>query len=504
MTNEMSWKSRVEQFFFAEEVPYGLALVRMSLPIVMLFMIVPRWFVTREIFSADGSPSQLSVGYGYGSMFPEFSGTVAVALNSLLVLASVTAAIGWCTRPSMIITFVLFTYFCWLDAISTTTKYTVIATHVFLILSVSHCGAVWSVDAWLANRRRQSWPGMAAVARPTFPVWPRRLLQLLIGAIYFGAALTKIQTSGFFSSDQLQAWMLTHINFRHPVGEYFALYPAILVVFAYVVVVWELLFSFIIWQRTFWRPVMLAIGVSFHFMTSLTLGLLIFPATCYCTYLAFVDEQDVQHAFAAMRKFCRKTSWLKFAVPQIASGISASAPALVRRTAPLAFAALAVGWMGAGVAWEHHLDPYGIRRPEGRHQLVAIDPEIAQAMLAPTTPLRDIDKFFAIDTGTFQFGDLLVDRRSSYRHGEKMIAQCHLNVPHEDMWIEMQLLDSENHLVARKNQVAARELYRAHFEYDITEATEPGDYTLVIRTAGNEVLRKPVTIFPRSRSMFGN
>lgn len=498
-----AWKARVERFFFEEEVPYGLALIRMMMPVVMLFMIVPRWFVTREIFSSDGAPSQLSVGYGYGNMFPEFSGPVAVALNSLLVLASVTAAIGWRTRTSMIVTFVLYTYFCWLDAVSTTTKYTSIATHIFLLLSVSNCGAVWSVDAWLANRKRSAWPGAPAIERPKFAVWPRRLIQLLIGAIYFGAALTKIQTDGFFSSDQLQAWMLTHINYRHPIGEYFSLYPALLVVFAYIVVVWEIMFIFLVWNRSFWRPVILAVGVSFHFMTSLTLGLLIFPATCYCLYLAFIDEEDIPRLFAAVRKLCRQKSWLRFAIPSIKVGI-ASPPAFVRRLSPAVFATLCVAWMGAGVAWEHRLDPYGMRRPEGPHELTAIEPEIIQAMLAPTPPVRDVDKFFAIDTGTIQFGDLLVDRRSSFRHGEKMIAQCHMNAPHEDLWIEMQLLDSENRLVARKQQVAARELFRAHFQYDVTPMTEPGDYTLVIRTAGGEVLRKPISILPQARSIFGN
>jgi hypothetical protein len=75
----LRWTDRVNRFFYAEEVPYGLALVRMSLPLVMLFIIGVRWPVTREIFSADGAPSQLSVGYGYGNLFPELPGSAAVA-----------------------------------------------------------------------------------------------------------------------------------------------------------------------------------------------------------------------------------------------------------------------------------------------------------------------------------------------------------------------------------------------------------------------------------------
>jgi hypothetical protein len=47
-------------------------------------------------------------------------------------------------------------------------------------------------------------------------------------------------------------------------------------------------------------------------------------------------------------------------------------------------------------------------------------------------------------------------------------------------------------------------MFRAHFQYDVTQATEPGQYTLVIQTSGKEVLRKPLTILPRSRSFLGN
>ncbi len=499
-----TWRDRVYHFFYEEEVPYAMALVRMAMPIVMLFMTAPRWFSTREIFSADGAPSQLSVGFGYGNLMPEFSGEIAVALNTLLLFASVTSAIGWCTRPSLILTFVLYTYFCSLDSISTMTKYTVIGSHVFLLLAVSPCGAVWSVDAWLANYLRQAWPGLPAVDRPKFPVWPRRLLQFLIGFIYFGAAVTKMQTPGFFSGDQLQAWMLTHINYRHPVGEYFSLYPILLVMFAYVVIVWELIFVFVIWNRTFWRPFMLAVGIMFHFMTSLTLGLLIFPAAMYTMYVSFVEIDDIQRSAAAFRRFTRQFSWLSGAVRNAQQWVSQPLPAYWRPTARVAFVATAMLTMGLGVAAEYQMDPYGIRRPDGPHQLIPVEPEIVQQMLAPTPRLRDIDKFFALDTGTIQVGDLLVDRRTSYRQGERMIAQCHLTMPHEDMWIEMHLLDSDNRLVVRRPQIATREMYRAHFLFDFTKSVEPGDYTLVIMTAGNEVLRKPLSVLPRRASLFAN
>lgn len=292
---------RIRHFFYDEEVPYGMALCRISLPLVLMGLVLPRWVVCRELYSADGAAGQLSVGYGYFDLLPEFSGTVVAALYALMVFSMVAMCIGWCTRPSAMISFVLFTYFCMLDCVSTMAKYSVIASHIIFILSVSRCGAIWSVDAWLANRKRNIDPTQPRVDYPKSPAWPRRLLQLHIAFVYFGAAMTKIQTPSFFTGDQLQYWMLTHLNYEHFLGEIFCLYPILLVAFSYVTAVWEITFIFCSWKSC-WRTFVLPVGILFHFMTTLTLGLLMFPMVCYCTYFGFIDDDDMRQTSAWMRR----------------------------------------------------------------------------------------------------------------------------------------------------------------------------------------------------------
>jgi hypothetical protein len=201
-TQNDGFQARVDRFFFAMEVPYAMALLRIVFPIVMMGMVLPRWYVVRELFSADGATAQLSTGYGY-SMLPEFSGTVAVALYAIMIFTLLTASIGWCTRVSLAISGVLFTYFSMLDYVSTLTKYTVIATHVLFLLTLSASGSLWSVDAWLAGRKRNHWPGQPSAEYQKFPCWPRRLLQIFIGVVYFGAAITKMHTPLFFTGDML-------------------------------------------------------------------------------------------------------------------------------------------------------------------------------------------------------------------------------------------------------------------------------------------------------------
>ena len=145
-------RNSLTEFFFAEEVPYGMAVVRMLLPAVLLLVMVPRWFHARELFSLDGAPAPLADNYGYFDFLPVPSGPMAVALATLLVLTLLTSSLGWCTRLSLCVSLVLYTYLNLLDCLSTLTKYSAIAAHGLLILSISNCGSVWSIDGFLKRR----------------------------------------------------------------------------------------------------------------------------------------------------------------------------------------------------------------------------------------------------------------------------------------------------------------------------------------------------------------
>jgi len=503
-TETLSLRSRLDRFFFEPEVPYGLALIRMALPLATLGILFPRWRFAREVFSADGAIAQLSDGYGYFRMMPELPGTVVVALYGILIFALLSAAVGWCTRISLITSAILFSYFTMLDYVSTMTKYTVIVSHVLTLLALSPCGSLWSVDAWLANRKRQTVPGLGPVPHERFPVWPRRLIQLFIGVVYFGAAITKMHTPLFFTGDMLQYWMQTHINYRHPIGEYLSLYPILLVAFAYVTIVWEVMFIFLCWKSS-WRTLVLGVGVVFHFMTTLTLGLLLFPVICYCTYLSFLDEEDVQQMAAWFRRQQRRYPVLR-SLPRRLEALRQRLgdPAAWRAPARAAFVfSLALAAV-VNVEIEHRLDPYGLRRPEGRHVLQPMAQEEVARMLAPTEPLRIADRFFAIDLGTFMVGDRLANRRSQFWHGEQLIAQCILTPPHEDMHLECKIQNESNQIIERFVTIATREMFRANFNYNVTDAVPPGQYTLVIETAGQPVMQKKFTVVSRDGTVAAN
>lgn len=488
---------RIQKFFYDTEIPFGLALCRICLPLVLMGMVVPRWSVCRELYSADGATAQLSDGFGYMDLLPVFSGNVVAAMYGVFIFSLCTLSIGWCSRISALFCCVLMTYFSMLDCVSTMTKYTAISSHLLFILAISPCGTIWSVDAWLASRRRNWDPTQPKFAYPRSAAWPRRLMQFHIAFVYFGAGITKIHTPTFFTGDQLQYWMLTHLNYQHRLGEFLSGYPIMLVAFGYITVVWELAFILCAWKSS-WRNIVLPIGVLFHFMTTLTLGLLMFPMVCYCTYLAFIDEDDVRQSSVWFRRQLRQLDGLK----QIQAKLLEIRDRLGdrpewRSKASLAFAIAIPVVAIAGVQIEYQFDNYGLRRPEGRHQLVAIDPERARQLLAPVSPQRDIDKFFAVDMGTFLASDILANRRKTFYQGERVITQCSLIPPHEDMVIECKIRDSENRIVDKRVEIATREMFRVNLRFPIPEDMRPGDYFLYIETAGRHVLKKKFTVLPK-------
>jgi len=489
------WRAQIQEFFYHEEIPYGLALCRILLSLSMLGMMVPRWYWCREIFSTDGAPSQLSVGYGYGLFLPEFSGPVVVGLFTLMIIALVTSALGWLTRASLLVAFSLTWYFAMLDSATTMAKFTVIACHVFVLLALSECGSLWSVDAWLRGRRqRNAFPHQPAVNYQKFPAWPRRLIQLHVGLVYFGAAVTKLQTPAFLTGDQLHYWMITHLNFPHYLGEFLSLFPAMLVAMSYISLIWEVLFVFLAWKSS-WRHIMIPVGILFHVMTVWTLGLLVFPLVMFATYLAFLDEDDVRQMAATWRRWMRRWEGLRTVAQTVSTKISAWTP-LADRTATANWS-LAIGTTLAitcAIEVEYWLDPYGQRRPEGPYALTPLEPEVVAQLLAPPTQIREVDKFFAVDTGTLLVAGILVDRRSEFKTGDQIITQCTLTPPHEDMWVECNIVDVDNRTIQQFGSVATRDQFRANFNYLVPENLPPGEYSIVIHTGKQEVTRKKIQI----------
>jgi hypothetical protein len=352
---EPSLWSRMEAFFFAEERPVGLALVRIMLPLVLLIPTLHRVFRVRELYSLAGATTPIWNNYGQPEFLPIPSAPVAAGLYALLILALISACVGWRTRTALLICGLLIPYFGMVDLISTMTKFVVIAAHALILLSLSDCGRIWSIDRWLARGRSVDW-------KETGPAWPRRLVQILIGVVYLGAAVTKMHTPAFFSGDQLRYWMLSNVNTANPLGEYLSQYPGLILTMSYVTIVWEIVFLFTSWKGTA-RTLMLGLGLFFHLMTVFTLGLIVFPLVYFAIYFAWYEQRD-HLAWCA-----RWHSWFGRDFRDEVSLMESTASGRTRWQIPslLSWATCAGCAIGLGVWIDHTSDPFGEHRPEGRY-----------------------------------------------------------------------------------------------------------------------------------------
>jgi hypothetical protein len=497
--------SALREFFHGTETPYRLALVRICLAFTLLFPTAYRWFYAREIFSTDGSG--LSLWSIYGSQLPwlEPSGTVVVAIDSIVILALVTSCLGWCTRLSLVLATVGYTYVNMLDILSSLNKSSAIASHVLFFLCFTHCGAVWSVDSWLARRRllRLGVPPEGIPAPPSDPRWPRRLIQILMATVYISAAVTKLEVQNYFSGEHLQTWMLSTIHTPNLLGGYVALHPSFVIVCAYVTAMWELLFIFLVWKPPA-RRIVLGLGILFHFMTCLTLGLFIFPMICLSTYAAFATDSEIE---ALRRIFANAWNWVMArlgAIPSLAASAGRIVPTIAPAWSRGAFAAALLLTGVGGVGLEYKLDRYGLRRPEGPYKLQELDPRQVDELLAPTARIEPEDKVLNFDVGSIFLGGCLLDRRTTFHQGETLRVQCCLIPPHESMWIQCNLHDSQNRIVDTIGLFLSCDMLRAHFFYNIGNCVMPGDYSLVLKIAGDEIMRRKVTVLPRSTACLAN
>ena len=481
---ELSVWSRLNNFLFAEERPVGMALARILLPLVILFPTLHRVYRVREFYSQSGSPTPIWNNYGQVGFLPIPSAPVAAGLYALFILALVSSCIGWRTRTSLLLTAILLPYFGMLDLISTMTKYVIICTHVFFLLSISSCGQIWSVDRWLAVRRGQAWS-------ETGPAWPRRLIQILIGVIYLAAAATKLHTPTFFTGDQLRFWLLTNVNMDNPFGEYLSQYPGMILVMVYVTIFWEIVFLFTCWKGL-GRAVNLSVGLFFHVMTIFTLGLVVFPLVYFVLYFVWYEERDHRRVMAWWQSLFGRDFRAQLPASEnvSATGTGWRFPSLA------AWGLCAAGVVAVGVWIDHNADPFGEKRPEGRFALQPISKERVAELLRNDLQLDVADKVFSIDVGSVRFNDNLVDRKTQFHVGDKAMIQCSLLPPHEDLYMEAHLVNEEGRIVYRLWQVVAREIMRGHFWFQMGDTMDPGLYTVVIRIDGKEAGSRTLELLP--------
>ena len=221
---------------------------------------------------------------------------------------------------------------------------------------------------------------------------------------------------------------------------------------------------------------MISLGVLFHMMTWLTLGLWVFPLVCYSAYCAFVNENDVEWMRGVLARWRARGRGLRAAARRLLQrpelGTLARHPALPGATAASRPSRLSRGW--AASAWNTSSIPMasgGRRAPTpSRRWIPSTSTKCSPRPAASATKTR----CSCSTSGPSCVGGAVLDRRTQFRQGETVRIECDLSPPHEDMWIECNLHDSENRVVDTIGVFVSSEEMRAMFYYNLGDCTMPG------------------------------
>jgi hypothetical protein len=170
-----------------------------------------------------------------------------------------------------------------------------INTMLAMYLWIGPCGACFSVDAWLRNKREQG-RGEAPPVRPIeLSITANiaiRLIQCHMCLIYLFSALGKAQGQTWW--DGTAIWLaVANREYQSWDATWLASWPLLGSAISHITVLWELSYSALIWPRL-WRPLMLAMAVGVHLGIGLWMGMMSFGLAMIVGNLAFVEAYYVR------------------------------------------------------------------------------------------------------------------------------------------------------------------------------------------------------------------
>ncbi len=160
-----------------------------------------------------------------------------------------------------------------------------------LLLSLTPCGNVFSVDRYLAVRRAER--GGGEVAATAGPLWGVRLIALQVAAVYFWGAVDKTNLA-FLSGARMEHYaMMQYFGADYPPNGWV---PWLIQGFAVGSVVLEYVIVPGLFVRR-WRLPLVIVGIAFHAGIYFLLPVKTFSVTICLLYLAFFEADEVAAVF---------------------------------------------------------------------------------------------------------------------------------------------------------------------------------------------------------------
>jgi hypothetical protein len=279
------------KFFFEERPTEGIALFRIVwMGLILGYYLfdmgnIQDFYGPQAIISLETSKSHFPFPHVNLFNLLNMSHKVTVGLFIIYGLALFSSMIGFFTRYSLILAFVLMTSFhqrnIWLLSSAE-----VLMRTITLYLIFSPCGHSLSVDSLLGRF-------FAEFKRPkTWPIWALRLIQIQISVVYLWTFWHKLKGDDWFdgSAVYFATRMDSMTNFTIP---YLMDSMTFLKLATWSTLLVELSLGILVWVKDFRKPVIL-IGIAFHLGIELVMSIPFFELYMISLLINFYTPEELK------------------------------------------------------------------------------------------------------------------------------------------------------------------------------------------------------------------
>jgi len=284
-----------DKFWFTPSKPHTLCVIRICTGGMMLYTHAvwaygsAEWFGPNSWIPVDTARAT-ALPYAWSHLFYVESPAVLMALHIAALVVFLLLTLGLFSRVMSVAAWLLTVAYCHrmqgalfgLDQINAI---------LGMYLMVGPCGAVFSLDSWLKNRRsdksQSEKPLIAAPAVSTNIAI--RLMQLHLCVIYLFSGIGK--TKGGMWWDGSATWFsIANYEYQSLDMTWLASAPWLLALLSHITIFWEIFYCALIWPRRT-RPIMLAIAVGVHLGIASFLGMITFGTIMIVANMSFVQPE---------------------------------------------------------------------------------------------------------------------------------------------------------------------------------------------------------------------
>ena len=296
-----SWCSEINsgwnRFWFTPSEPHTLAMLRILAGTMLLYTHLV-WakdlmaFLGPDSWIPRAASIELHQGtYAWSHLWYIDSPGILWAQHVVVLIVMAMFTVGLFSRVTSVITCLLTISYCHrlegalfgLDQVN---------AMLAMYLMIGPCGAVYSVDRWIAKRRAG---GQLPRPQPTTSCnLAIRLIQIHMCIIYLFGGISKLRGEMWW--DGTAVWYaISNLEYQSIDVTWLVRYPWLIALLSHVTVFWETFYCFLVWPRAT-RPIALGLAFCVHAGIALFLGMITFGTAMIIGNLAFLPPQWVESA----------------------------------------------------------------------------------------------------------------------------------------------------------------------------------------------------------------